>query len=265
MGEYLDHGTGELLDPQQRREYEEYRQRPFNRCKLGGKADKLVRIVDAAENRAYTARFPEKVEEQLNRARRLRRKIRARGKGGEDEAEEGETAASSASSRKRPTAKRKLVAAQPEDRPPPEHETKEASDRPPPQHETGEISQSETPQDWGGSETEENQPEVHQSPEDSDEGGQGQVRDQWPWGPAGRPSDAGQSSGLLALRPAEPTGGPPHHLQRQHLPDCPSELGEEPTTRPREPVDLQPNERWHAVYRIQARMKTHAQSGERSE
>ena len=86
MGEYLDHGTGELLDPQQRREYEEYRQRPFNRCKLGGKADKLVRIVDAAENRAYTARFPEKVEEQLNRARRLRRKIRARGKAGEDEA-----------------------------------------------------------------------------------------------------------------------------------------------------------------------------------
>ena len=222
--------------------------------------------MDAAENRAYTARFPEKVEEQLNRARRLRRKIRARGKGGEDEAEEGETAASS---RKRPTAKRKLVAAQPEDRPPPEHETKEASDRPPPQHETGEISQSETPQDWGGSETEENQPEVHQSPEDSDEGGQGQVRDQWPWGPAGRPSDAGQivdySHSDLRSQPGDlRTTCNDNTYQtalrswgKSRLPDRGSRSIFSPMNGGTQSTGYRPA--WRSS------VKTHAQSGERSE
>ena len=45
---------------------EQYRQRFLKRCKLGGKADRLVRIVDkylpdvADENRAHTARFPER-------------------------------------------------------------------------------------------------------------------------------------------------------------------------------------------------------------
>ena len=56
VGEYLDHGTGELLDPRQSKEYEEYRQRFFKRCKLGGKADKLVRIVDKSLRRTSPPR-----------------------------------------------------------------------------------------------------------------------------------------------------------------------------------------------------------------
>ena len=58
-------------------EYEQYQQRFLKRCKLGGKADRLVRIVDrympriAAENRVYTMRFPEKVHDMLLKARAI--------------------------------------------------------------------------------------------------------------------------------------------------------------------------------------------------
>ena len=83
-GDFVHHSTGELLDQQESKEYEKYRQRFLKRCKPGGKADRLVRIVDkylpdvADENRAHTARFPEKVHDKLRRARAIRRKIRAR-------------------------------------------------------------------------------------------------------------------------------------------------------------------------------------------
>ena len=55
-GDYLDCSTGELLGQQESKEYEQYQKRFLKRCKPGGKADKLVRIVDrcmprvAAEN-----------------------------------------------------------------------------------------------------------------------------------------------------------------------------------------------------------------------
>ena len=35
---------------------------------------------------------------------------------------------------------------------------------------------------------------------------------------------------------------------------APFRTGEDSTTRPKEPVDLRPNERWRAVYKIQAHM-----------
>ena len=48
--------------------------------------------------------------------------------------------------------------------------------------------------DWGGS-SDDNRQEAHDQ--------------QWPWGTAGRPSDGGGSTGVLAERPNEPVGKPP--------------------------------------------------------
>ena len=83
-----DYSTGEILGQPESKEYEQYRQRFLTRCKVGGKADRLVRIVDrymprvSAENRVYTMRFPDKVHDMLRKARAIRRRIRAR-KGGQ--------------------------------------------------------------------------------------------------------------------------------------------------------------------------------------
>ena len=45
-GDYVDNTTGEALSTEEREEYERYQRRFHKRCKLGGKADRLVRIVD---------------------------------------------------------------------------------------------------------------------------------------------------------------------------------------------------------------------------
>ena len=42
----------------------------------------------------------------------------------------------------------------------------------------------------------------------SDDNRQEALNQQWPWGPAGRPSDGGGSTGVLAERPNEPVGDP---------------------------------------------------------
>eukprot|EP00439_Symbiodinium_sp_Y106_P077829 s383_g16.t1 len=83
-GDYVDNTAGETLSTGDREEYERCLERFHKRCKLGGKADRLVRIVDrympriAEENRIFVMRFPDKVEKMLRRARGIRRKIRAR-------------------------------------------------------------------------------------------------------------------------------------------------------------------------------------------
>ena len=83
-GDYVDNTTGEALSTEEREEYERYQRRFHKRCKLGGKADRLVRIVDrympriAEENRIFVMRFPDKVEKMFRSARGIRRKIRAR-------------------------------------------------------------------------------------------------------------------------------------------------------------------------------------------
>ena len=90
-------------------------------------------------------------------------------------------------------------------------------------HVTKEASVSEvTPPDWGGEEEE-------SSPEGQDKAGT--VDAQWPWGPAGRPSD--QEAGQM--RPSEPTGGPPSHNSGPT--DTPCEPAGEPPAQPRRPDD----------------------------
>ena len=147
---------------------------------FGGKPTDLYGLLTkylpdvADENRAHTARFPEKVHDKLRRARAIRRKIRARtenpdeGKTQLPKAARGET---TTPSRRRPPKKRKLDAARSPFVQEGEGEIKKPEDRPPLPRETKEASATETPPDWGGSETDENQPEPHHNHESSDDGG----------------------------------------------------------------------------------------------
>ena len=81
----------------------------------------------------------------------------------------------------------------------------------------------DTPPDWGG-ETDEDD-----------------ALTSWPWGESGCPSDRGQSEGILAERPSEPSG-----LPRQPQADL-SEEGRG--------IQLIPNRMWQNVRTVQAHME----------
>ena len=83
-GGYKDAQTGEPLNREDKASYELYQQRFSERYRVGEQADRLVQIVDrympriADENRAYVMRYPDKVGEMLQKAWKLRKKIRKR-------------------------------------------------------------------------------------------------------------------------------------------------------------------------------------------
>ena len=173
-------------------------------------ADRLVRIVDrymprvADENRAYVMHCPHKVGEMLKKAWKLRRKIRRRQKEEEGKAkckrsstsgtpERGEVQEGARRRTDEPAAKRGTTG-----------ETSLPSMK-------REASSPEvTPPDWGG----DDDSDVDPTAETREEQEQEEASEaQWPWGPAGRPSDRRTSAGHLAQRPSEPVGEPPpRHL-----------------------------------------------------
>ena len=212
---------GGTLSTEEREEYERYLERFHKRCKLGGKADRLVRIVDrympriAEENRIFVMRFPDKVEKMLRRARGIRRKIPARRRQQQGEA-----------------------ATPPKDEPPevlrPANMGEDAE-----QHNDGSFVE-DTPPDSENSHEDLDMAETQER--QSREGEEaGSPANPWPWGPEGRPSDTGRSQGVLAERPAEPARAP-------------QPTGETPTAQRGHPVTLLPNQRWHEVRQVQARM-----------
>ena len=83
-GGYKDAQTGEPLNREDKAGYELYQQRFSERYRVGEQADRLVQIVDrympriADENRAYVMHYPDKVGEMLQKAWKLRKKIRKR-------------------------------------------------------------------------------------------------------------------------------------------------------------------------------------------
>ena len=86
-------------------------------------------------------------------------------------------------------------------------------------------------QPWGGGSTEEEaqQPDTYS----------------WPWGEAGRPSDRGESTGVLAEKPREPAGDPlPRHRSLSRSPDG-----------ARGGAQLTPNATWRGVQLVQAHME----------
>ena len=76
-------------------------------------------------------------------------------------------------------------------------------------HDKREQLDGDIPPDWGGSTEEENlQPSASAH--------------SWPWGEAGRPSDRGESAGVLAQKPPEPAGDPlPRHQSHPRGQDRP--------------------------------------------
>ena len=222
----MDAQTGETLGTAETADYEGYLHRLGERHRVGEQADRLVRIVDkhlpkvAAENRAYVMRYPHKVHEMLKKAWALRRRLRAKKT---QKMEKKETKRNQGDRDAEPTSPEPAERDQDERGNPELHVTKGVSDaeaaapvepRGPEHtdrlqdqrgnlgpHATKEASFSEvTPPDWGGEEEE-------SSPEGQDNAGT--LDAQWPWGPAGRPSD--QEAGQM--RPSEPTEEPP----RQNL------------------------------------------------
>ena len=202
-GDYVDNTTGEALSTEEREEYERYQRRFHKRCKLGGKADRLVRIVDrympriAEENRIFVMRFPDKVEKMFRSARGIRRKIRARRRQQQGEA-----------------------AAPPKDEPP--EVLRPANMGEDEEQCNDERYVEDTPPDWGDSHEDLNMAETQGSDQQSSKGEEADSPAiPWPWGPEGRPSDTGRGQGVLAERPAEParpaqpTGEPPA-AQRGH-------------------------------------------------
>ena len=129
-----------------------------------------------------------------------------------------------------------------------------------------------TPPDWGGDDDSDVDPTAetpaHQEQEEASEA-------QWPWGPAGRPSDRRASAGHLAQKPSEPAGEPPpRHLnllgaQKPNEPE-----GEPPSIRAtaaeadasgvreggRPRVSLTPNLRWQ-VQQVQQHMLVSRRKG----
>ena len=63
-----------------------------------------------------------------------------------------------------------------------------------------------TPPDWGGDDDSNVDP-TDETPEEQEQEEASET--QWPWGPAGRPSDRRASAGHLVQRPSEPVGEPP--------------------------------------------------------
>ena len=174
-GDYVDNTAGETPSTEEREECERCLERFHKRCKLGGKADRLVRIVDrcmpriAEENKIFVMRFPDKVDKMLRRARGVRRKIRARRRQQQGEA-----------------------ATPPKDEPPevlrPANMGEDAE-----QYNDGSFVE-DTPPVWGDSHEDLDMAETQESDQQSSEGEEADsAANPWLWGPEGRPSDTGRS------------------------------------------------------------------------
>ena len=180
-----------------------YRRRLGERRRVGKQADHLVRIVDkylpkvAAENRAYVMKYPQKVGGMLKKARALRKRLQAKKMHKKGKMAAKEERGSPELPEPLVTKETRDTAATGPTEPSELGHTERAQDqrgeRLP--HATSEASVREvTPPDWGDEEEDSN-------PEVPDQEGTAQ----WPWGPAGRPSD--QEEGQR--KPNEPTGKPP--------------------------------------------------------
>ena len=235
-GRYFDLATGKPLSKKDTTSFEAYHARRLRRSRLGDKVDRYIHLVDkylpkvSDEARVYIARFPHNVGKVLKQVRTIRKKIRKRRK------KHGHKAASPTSSV--PTTPGGAAAQTALDGEPEKKlVTEERGDTL--DHDDGEQL-ADTPHDWGGSDTE----EAGQQPDTN--------APSWPWGEAGRPSDRGESTGVLAEKPREPRGEPlPKHRSLSRSPD-----GSPGGTQ------LTPMATWRGVQLVQAHM---AQSRARKE
>ena len=227
-GEYVKQ-TGERLTEAEQVSYLQYQQTHESRCRLGDAADKLSRITDkympliADESRVFVIRFPEQAPRLLKRARKVRRKVKAKQKGGGNEPQKGASGVGERRQREKKAAPKQLPRRGESTRRVTKEATAQRSEQQPKKHKAGE----QTPQvrrpsgeeqfepDWGedaspsAAVTEEiEKPQEPQTAVDTTS---------WPWGEAGRPSDRGESHGILGQRPNEPATGPRWGMQNPPL------------------------------------------------
>ena len=207
-GGYEDTQTGEVLNREHEENYEQYRQRWCDRCRVGEQADRLVHIVDcysrfmpkiSDESRAYVMRYPSQVRTMLQTAWKIREQIRANRRG----------------KRRAILRKRSDTSATPE----PENRGKvqrRAEERAEPKTMAREATlphaRKRTPPDWGDDDSLDNSPANKPHEEHVGEG---------------------CSSGRMAEKPSEPIGEPPKR-RSQTVKAKPNEpVGDPATAKPR--------------------------------
>ena len=219
-GEYVKH-TGERLTEAEQVSYLQYQQIHESRCRLEDAADKLSRITDkympliADESRVFVICFPEQAPRLLKRARKVRRKVKAKQKGGANNPQKGASGVGERRQREKKAAPKQLPKRGDTTR----HVTKEAtaqrSEQQPKKHKAG----GRTPQvrqppgeeqfepDWGDDASQSSAvAEDAKKPQEPQTAAVDTTS--WPWGEAGRPSDRGESHGILGQRPNEPATAP---------------------------------------------------------
>ena len=194
--------SGKGLNASERSTYARYRRRHRERCQMGDLADKLTRMVDkylprvADESRVYIMRFPEKIPDLLRRVRKIRRKLKVTRQAGDTETKtkvqtspKRQRHEKKESKAGRPTLKPRGVQAE-------QHATREQDD------------DRESPPDWGGDDADDAVDQEEAATLETTMTSNAKEDDSaatWPWGERGRPSDRGESVGVLAQRPNLPT------------------------------------------------------------
>ena len=193
--------TGEVLNATEEGTLAQYRRRHIVRCRAGDLADKLTRMVDkylprvANESRLYIMRFPETIPKLLKRVRKIRRRIKA--------TKQGDTKMAVQTSRKGERQRHETRGSTAESSVPKprgtqteQHATKEHDD------------EQESIPDWGDDVANDVMDTAEEKPTTTTAAHVAEGDDataMWPWGNRGRPSDKGESVGVLAQRPNLPT------------------------------------------------------------
>ena len=209
-GKYMK-TTGEVLSATEESTFGHYRSRHIIRCRAGDLADKLTRITDkylprvANGSRVYIMRFPETVPKLLKRARKIRRRIKATKQGATKVAVQPPRRGKRQRHETRGSTTESPVP-MPRGTKTEQHATKEHDD------------EQESIPDWGDDvvddvvdTAEENlamATAAHMAEGDD-------ATSMWPWGNRGRPSDRGESIGVLAQRPNLPSAVPRRQISQR--------------------------------------------------
>ena len=197
---------------------------------MGDAADKLSRITDkympliADESRVFVIRFPEQAPRLLKKARKVRRKAKAKQKGGANNLQRGPSGVGEHRQREKKAAPKQLPKKGDATRHVIKEDTTQRSEQQPEKHKAG----GRTPRvrqppdeeqfepDWGDDAS-----QCSVVAEDAKKPQEPKTAavdtTSWPWGEAGRPSDRGESHGILGQRPNEPATAPRRGTQHPPL------------------------------------------------
>ena len=193
--------TGKALNASERSTFARYQRRHVERCRAGDSADRLTRMVDkylprvAAESRVYIMRFPETIPDLLKRVRKIRRKLKATRQGGDAKTTTQTSTRRTRQRHEKRGSTTERAVPKPRGMQTEQHVTREQDD------------ERESIPDWGDDDADDDMDQEETTPvETAAPVAKGDdLAAMWPWGERGRPSDRGDSIGVLAQRPNLPT------------------------------------------------------------